>query len=389
MPPAAKELPAEPLAAATAGPRLVSLDALRGFSMFWLIGGSELFIAFAALFSPEAGNMADTLTTHRRWHGYLPWDLVMPLFLFMVGTSLPFAQAKRTELGVPLKTTYWRIARRVVVLWICGIVIQTKLLSPVDPPGVELYSNALQAIAIGYLVTSMALLHLPLSGQIALFAALTLGYWALMAFVPFGGHPAGTLLPTINLPRYIDDLLLGNYRRDHNFTWVLSSLGFAASVLLGSLSGHLLRGKQSAAHKTWALVALGLICLAVGWVWSYWLPLNRHLWTSSMILWSGGWSFLLLALFYWVIDVAGYKRWAFFLVVIGVNALLAYVLDQFFMIHILDRFFGQMSSNAAGGLTPNHPLLVHCKDLFRAVSELGLLWLLLWYFYRKRIFLRA
>ena len=124
--------------------------------------------------------------------------------------------------------------------------------------------------------------------------------------------------------------LLGGFRHDHSFTWVLTSLGFAATVLLGAMAGHLLRTHLSAARKLFWLVTIGLACMAVGWLWSYWLPLNRHLWTSSMVLWAGGFSFLLLALFYAVIDVAGFNRWAFPLVVIGANALLAYVLDPLF-----------------------------------------------------------
>ena len=287
MPPVAMKSSAVPSPALTPTPRLVSLDALRGFAMFWLIGGSELFLSIAEWISPTALANAEWVVTHRRWHGYLPWDLVMPLFLFVVGASLPYAQAKREAVGVPLKTTYLRILRRVFVLWMFGILIQAKLLSLKEGPGLELFSNALQAIAIGYLVTSVALLHLPLSGQIGLFAALTLGYWALLTWVPFGGHPAGTLEPTVNLPRYVDEFVLGPFRRARNFTWIVSSLGFAASVLLGSIAGHILRNKRSATRKIWTFVALGLACLAGGWVWSYWLPLNRHLWTSSMILWSG------------------------------------------------------------------------------------------------------
>ena len=196
--------------------------------------------------------------------------------------------------------------------------------------GMELYSNALQAIAVGYLVTSLALLHLRVRGQIGLFVALVLGYGALLMFVPFAGHPAGTLERTANLPRYIDELVLGNFRHDHSFTWVMTSLGFAATVLLGAMAGHLLRARLPAGRKLLWLVTIGLACMAGGWLWSYWLPLNRHLWTSSMILWAGGISFLLVALFYAVIDVAGIKRWAFPLVVIGANALLAYVLDPVF-----------------------------------------------------------
>jgi predicted acyltransferase len=355
--------------------RLVSLDALRGFAMFWLIGGREFSLAVIACLYPPLVDAFETQVTHPRWQGFVAWDLVMPMFLFVVGTSMPFAMAKRIEHGGSLRLTYWRIARRVAVLWILGIFAQTI---KYEPEGLELYSNSLQAIAVGYLVTSVALLHLRLRGQIILCVSLVLGYGALLMFVPFAGHAAGTLEPNANIARYVDELVLGGFRRHHTFTWVLTSLGFAATVLLGAMAGHLLRGRLPAGRKLLLLAAIGLGCMAGGWLWSYWLPLNRHLWTSSMILWAGGWSFLLVALFYAVIDVAGIKRWAFPLVVIGANALLAYVLDP---------VFERTSDILVLGLVK------HCTvpylNLFSSAIEIGLLWLVLWYLYRNRTFLRA
>ena len=176
----------------------------------------------------------------------------MPIFLFVVGTTLPLSLGKRVGQGQPLRPVYFRIVRRVAVLWACGMIIQYvrywKYWSqPVVP---EMYSNALQAIAIGYLVTSIALLHFSVRGQVALFVALLLGYWALLTFVPFGGYPAGTLLRNANFARYIDEKVLDVWRRDHDFTWVVSSLGFAASVLLGSFAGRILGGAIFSRPKT-------------------------------------------------------------------------------------------------------------------------------------------
>ena len=265
-----------------------------------------------------------------------------------------------------------------ILLWILGGIAQGSVLE-YQLHGLELYSNALQGIAVGYLVTSIALLHLRLPGQFVLFAVLVLGYWALLAFVPFAGHPAGTLERTINLPRYVDELVLGSFRRDHDFTWVLTGLGFSATVLLGAQAGHLLRTRLPARRKLLGLVAAGLAGVAAGWLWSYSLPLNRHLWTSSMIFWAGGWGFLLLALFYGVIDVAGIRQWAFPFVVIGANALLAYVFDQVF-----DR---TISDTLVLNLAKQWPSPY--GELLRSIAEVGVLWLILWYLYRNRTFLRA
>jgi predicted acyltransferase len=318
---------ASPSYARSASQRLVSLDVLRGFAMFWLIGGREFLLGVVGCLYPPWFDAFETQVTHPKWHGFVAWDLVMPVFLFVVGASMPFAMAKWRQCGEPLGPAYWRIARRVAVLWFLGTLTQA---SKPEAQGPELYSNALQAIAAGYLVTSLALLHLRVRGQVVLFFALLLGYAALLLFVPFPDHPAGTLQRTANLPRYVDEIVLGDFRCEHSFTWVVTSLGFAASVLLGAMAGHLLKMRQSSGWKLRGLVVIGAGCLASGWIWSYWLPLNRHLWTSSMVLWGGGVGFMVLAGLYAVVDVGGFRRWAFPLVIIGSNALLAYVLDPAF-----------------------------------------------------------
>lgn len=376
--PARRKYIKPPPTSAPPSQRVLSLDALRGFTMFWLIGGRELAIAAAACVSVPLGDAVETQLTHPRWQGFVAWDAIMPMFLFLVGASMPFAIGKRLQQGESMSSIYWRIARRVILLWILGMIAQKSLIK-YQIGGLELYSNALQAIAVGYLVTSIALLHLPVVGQIGLFAGLTLVYWGLLAFVPFAGHPAGTLEQTVNFPRYIDELILGSFRRGHDFTWIVTSLGFSATVLLGAMSGHILRGRLTAARKLLLLATVGLCCAAIGWLWSYSLPFNRHIWTPSMILWTGGLSFLLLALFYAAIDIMGIKAWAFFFVVIGANALFAYVFDQVFQRTMSDTLVANLANQLA---EPYNYLL-------SAIGEVALLWLILWYMYRNRTFLRA
>lgn len=346
--------------------------------MFWLIGGADLVVAIVRCLNPAWGDTVALETLHARWTAFAAWDMIGPLFLFVVGVAMPFALGKRVDQDQPLSATYWRIARRFAVLWVLGIIAQGSALR-YHIEGLELYSNTLQAIAVGYVVTSLALLHLRVRGQLILFAALLLGYWALLALVPFAGHAAGTLERNANFALYVDELVLGSFRRDHHFTWVITSLGFAATVLLGALAGQLLRTRRPAAAKLRMLVAIGAACLAVGWLWELVLPINRHIWTSSLVVWTGGWCFLLLALFYGVIDVAGIKRWAFPLVVIGANALLAYVFSE---------VYGRTVSNVLViNLARQLPAVY--GELVLAIAEVGILWLGLWYLYRNRTFLRA
>lgn len=377
-PPQRQAVLSPPASSAPPGQRLVSLDTLRGFAMFWIVGGRELVLAIVACLSPALVDAFETQMTHPVWEGFVAWDMIMPVFLFVVGTSMPFAFGKRIEQGVSLSRTYGRVFCRVALLWILGILAQGSLLR-YRLEGMELFSNTLQAIAVGYLVASMALLHLSLRAQIGLFVALTLGYWAVMRFVSFDGHPAGLLEREANFALYVDQLVLGRFRRDHSFTWIVTSLGFAATVVLGTMAGHLLRGRLPVRRKLVSLVGIGLVCMAAGWLWSYWVPLNRHLWTSSTILWTGGWGFLLVALFYGVIDVGGIKRWTLFFVVLGANALLAYVLS-----HVFDRTISDM---LVGELAKQWPEA--SGELLRAVASIAVLWTILWYLYRNRTFLRA
>jgi predicted acyltransferase len=293
--------------------------------------------------------------------------------------------SKRREAGQPLWPIYVRIFRRFVVLWLCGIFVQ-QVRYHVELPGFftrpELYSNTLQAIAVGYLVTALALLHLPIIAQIALFFVLLFGYWALLTFMPFPPYPAGHFEQTANLALYVDNCLFGDYRRDHAFTWGLTSIGFAASVLMGAMAGHIFRRPWSPNKKMLWLVSLGAISAWAGWEWSFWMPLNRHLWTSSMILWAGGWAFLSVALFYWVVDVAKIRWWTFPFIVLGLNALVAYVLDA-----VVDKL-SPFAARLVLGLRIDSPGggIINLLDAF---FEVGFVWLIVWLLYRNRISLRA
>ena len=363
--------------------RIMSIDALRGFDMFWIVGGDKVFLALVALFVFPIPAAVKEQMTHVPWEGFVAWGLIMPLFLFIVGAAMPFAFAKRVQPDRSKLAAYPRILVRVLVLWVFGMIVQGNLLA-YDPSNLYLFSNTLQTIAVGYLVASIALLHLPLIGQLGLTALLLVGYWLIMTLAAVPGHPAGMLEENVNFARYVDQVVLGQFHREAwNYTWVLSSMSFAATVLLGMHAGQVLRSTRSQAIKVIALVAIGLACLAVGWMWSTWFPINKRLFSSSMVLWAAGWSYLLLALFYLVIDVFGFRRWAFFFVVIGANAIAAYMLTQVpgfrrIWYEIIDVFIGNLP-----------PHLGSHHESIQQVGAFALLWLLLFYLYRKGSFLRV
>ena len=369
--------PLPPPAVSPPSQRVVALDFLRGFVMFWLIGGRHLVVSVVEVFSPGWGAALWEQLNHPEWAGFTLWDMVMPVFLFLVGASLPFSIGKRLEQGGSYSAAYRRIFRRFIVLWIMGVFSQNFF--DYDFPRLELFSNTLQGIAVGYAVTALALLHLNIKQQIVLCAGLLVGYWALLSFVPFGGYPAGTFEQKINLARWVDELVLGAHRRGNDYTWIVSSLGFAATVMIGAAAGHVLRAPFSINRKLLILIGAGAALVVGGWLWSHWLPLNRKLWTSSMVLWTGGWSCLLLAACYAIIDVAGHRRGTFFFAVIGANALLAYVIHQVYGRTVSDVLVENLASQWPEPYS----------ELLLAGTQVAVMWLILWHLYRQRVFLRA
>ncbi len=334
---------------------------------------------------------------HVRWEGFSTCDLIMPLFLFIVGAAMPFSFGKRTAEGQSKKQMYVRVIRRVLILWVFGMVAQGNLLD-FDLSKLYLFSNTLQAIAVGYLVASLALMYLPILGQLALACVLLVGFWLLMMLVPAPGCPAGTMQEKLNLARYVDDVILHGFcdrSPDYSYTWILSGLGFAGSVLLGVMSGHLLRTSWAAWKKTGGLLLAGGVCLLLGWIWAGgfgWLdawrfPIIKHLWTSSMVLWAAGWCYLLLAIFYLVVDVLGFRKWAFFFMVFGANSITAYMLAETVDFgHIANRFVGGITDHLDKweGPCPGPTWGAALTE----VAAFAILWLILLYMYRKRSFVR-
>jgi predicted acyltransferase len=370
--------------------RILAIDAVRGFDMFWIAGGGALLLSFVQLFGAPPAWLKDQLG-HPEWVGFSAWDMIMPLFLFIVGAAMPFSFATRVARGATKKDLYVKVCIRAAILFVLGLAAQGNLLA-YDLSKLHLFCNTLQAIACGYAIAAVVMLELRIIWQLLALVALLGGYWLLMMFVPFGGHPAGTLDPRANLALYIDEFVLGGFRDGTTYTWILSSLGFGATTLLGVFAGYVLRTDKEPKAKCIALIALGMVCLAIGWAWGfhesdYRFPIIKHIWTSTMVFWAGGWSYLLLALFYLCIDVIGWKRGAFFFVVIGANAIAVYMANSLFDFHRIGDIF-------VGGLVANLKEWTDggAEDLgafIRNVAAFATIWLLLLFLYAKRTFIRV
>jgi predicted acyltransferase len=361
-------------AATSAAPRLASIDALRGFDMFWITGGDALAIAIGKWLGLAwlVHHME-----HVEWEGFVFYDLIFPLFLFIVGVVLPFSLARYQ--GRP-SAVYGRIARRAALLLFLGWVNWGLLdldLANMRWPGV------LQRIGLVYFFAALLVLHLRLRSQIVVTAALLIGYWLLLLLVPAPGGQAGDLSMAGNLAGWLDrtylpgSLCCYTYGDNEGF---LSTIPSVATAMLGVFAGTWLRSSRSPSDKVQGLLVGGLLLLLGGYLWWPFFPVIKNLWTSSYVLLAGGWSVLLLALFYYVIDMRGYRRWAFFFVVIGVNAITIYVAQNIINFGQIARFFlggvASLTSPAAGGV-------------ILAAGTVMAGWLFLRFLFAKGVFLRV
>lgn len=355
--------------------RLESLDALRGFDMLWIAGAAEAVIAGARCFGDGTGGELARQLTHAGFGepGRF-YDLVMPLFLFMAGASMAFSGPWARPGARPDFARWKKVLRRTVVLWLLGMAVQGNLFG-YDFSNFHWFANTLQAIAAGGLVAELVATLPDGVSRLAAFVALPLAYWGLCEWMAPGAYDRDTAAAIL-----LDDRLFGLNRGDRAYGWVLPSLTFGATVLMGVYAGRLVRGARSAAFKTGALALAGAACLGLAYAWAPLHPINKHLWTGSFTLWSGGWCLLLLAAFYGVIDGLGWRRWAYPLRVVGANALLAYLLTNLFSLKPFgDKFVGGLHRWVAN---PN------AFELLREGAALGVLWLILWVCLRHRCFLK-
>ncbi len=371
--------------------RIVGIDALRGLDMLLLTGGAGILAGVLELAC--RGSMPPALAAqfrHADWgQPFTCWDLVMPLFLFIVGASMPFAFARYRERGGKRwwLGTSWRVLRRVALLFVLGMLVQGRLASAI-PQQMSLFCNTLQAIAMGYLLAAPFVMWGRVRGQLTACLSFMLLYWAALRFIPYGGHEGGRFLPGDNLAIYLDHLLQGHWQDGTPYSWILTSLSFGAITLMGVLGGQALRllpGWRSVA----TLGAAGLVSLGAALLLELDTPLIKHIFTTTMVLWSGGWCLLLLALFHLLFDVVGGRALAalaFPLRVIGCNAMLAYLLAECPGVGGHSLWWGiahPLLGGTAHALFPGHEALA-----FNILSY-ALFWLMLLWLYRNRAFLRV
>ncbi len=369
--------------------RLGSLDILRGFDLFVLVFFQPVFMTIVRntdIFLLEA---IATQFRHVQWEGFTFWDVIMPLFMFMAGASMPFAFKKYLTNG-SVASLYQRIIKRVILLFIFGMMAQGNLLE-LNPEKVYFYSNTLQAIAVGYLIAAILLIHLSLRWQIIVSSGLLILYWSLLTFIRVDGYGGGNFSPDYNLAEYVDRVVLGRFRDgssmteggldfgNYRYTWILSSLNFGVTVMTGVFAGMIMKSGMAKIKIIQWLAITGVLMIIAGQLWGLHMPIIKRIWTSSMTLYSSGICFLLMALFYYLVDYRDFGKYLNWLKFYGMNSILAYMLYMVVNFSSISHslFFGTEQ---------------YLGDFYAVLIRLSnalIVFFILWFMYRQKKFLRV
>lgn len=358
--------------------RLMSLDALRGFDMFWIVGASGLFVGLEkisdnAFFRAIVGQLE-----HVEWEGFAFYDLIFPLFVFMIGTSIVLSLSKSIQQD-GMGKTYLKIFRRSLLIYLLGLFYYGGISDGMDQIR---YVGVLQRLAISYCITALLFCHLKWKGLFITCWGILIGYWACLTFIPFPGSEEGRYTIDHNLTRYIDSIWLPGRR--WNGDWdpegLFSNLTAVASCIFGVLAGLLIQNsKFSDMKKVQTLWIGGIASLILGFVWGMQFPIIKNIWTSSYVLVAAGYSALLLGLFYWVIEVLQFRSWALPFVWIGMNPITIYMSANLLK-------YRELSLRLTGGEIQQS--LGRFGELVTALVAVGMVLALARYMYNRKIFLR-
>ncbi|MDQ3181491.1 MAG: DUF5009 domain-containing protein [Acidobacteriota bacterium] len=368
--------------------RLLSLDVFRGMTVAGMVLVNNPG-TWSAVYSP---------LEHAPWNGATPTDFIFPFFVFIVGIAIPLALGKRVEEGGITGDVYLKIFRRAAIIFALGLF---QMAFPFFDMAHLRIPGVLQRIAVCYLVTALVFLHTNWKQQTIIAAGCLLFYWAIMMLVPVpGATTAGDLSLEGNLAGYVDRLIIGQ-----NHIWtaskfydpegILSTIPAIATCLAGVLMGTWLKTKRDDLEKVSAMFFFGVVLTAVGWIWNFWFPINKALWTSSYVVYMAGLALCFLGFCYWLIDIKGYKKWTKPFVIFGSNALSLYFFSSIFA-----RIMNNITWKSPDGATANvqkwifetffSPLASpYNASLIYSISYIFLWLFLMWILYRKRIFIKV
>jgi predicted acyltransferase len=308
------------------------------------------------------------------WLSFTAWDIIMPLFLFTSGLSMPFSFGKYLGKGHNKGQLYRKVLKRFCLLFLLGWIAQGNLLD-LDLNTFHVYCNTLHAIAFGYLITAVIVLNVSkLKFQLTAGVALLLSYWALLTFIGDVHSETG------NIAAIVDKAVLGRFDDGGYYTWLLSSLGFGATVISGYFAGLILKRSDTQVQKLKTLSIVGVTLAVSGLLWTLQMPMIKPIWSPSMILLSSGLCFLLLALSFLLTDKMKLTGWLITgLRVLGLNSIAAYMLYESFNLQSVSHTLLHGFKQYIGAF---YPALV-------AAGAFAILWLILWFMYKHKIYLKV
>jgi predicted acyltransferase len=372
--------------------RLICLDIFRGLAVAGMI----------LVDNPGSDEKVYWPIAHAEWNGWTPADFIFPSFLFLVGVSMVFSFAKRREKGDSRRKIMVHVFVRSLLLIAVGLFVNASPFIGVDFHTLR-FEGVTQRIALCYVAAAILELWSDRRGQITAIAACLLGYWALLRFVPVPGlgvpgRDIPFMDPNQNLTAWLDRKLFMGHLFDgtRDPEGILSTIPAIATTLLGVLTGHWLRSRKTAATKVIAMLLAGICGMVAGEVWNIWFPINKNLWTSSFVLFSGGFALVFLALLYWMLEIKGWRgAWTIPILVLGANAIAGFVADSL----VYGPGYTFTVKHADGTTLSWHDAAQAKLVLFGAsppnaslIYSLGAVlfcWILLWLLWRKRVFLKV
>jgi predicted acyltransferase len=319
---------------------------------------------------------------HVPWHGFIFYDMIFPLFLFIAGISFPFSLAKRIANNDTRQSIYRHVLSRGLILVLLGILYNNGV--RFNPDGLR-YGSVLGRIGLAWMFAALIFMNTRLTWRIIWFWVILLGYWFLLMLFPARDLGSTDIYSMEgNLASYIDRILMPGrlYLKIHDPEGLFSTIPAIGTALLGMFTGEFMHSNKLAdkpLKKVLYLVVAAVILIVIGRIWNLEFPINKNIWTSSFVCYVGGLSLLFFAVFYLVIDVWNYKKWAFFFVIIGVNPITIYLVQRIVNFRSATRFF-------FGGFNEILPEAWH--PLIDGIGITTISWLFLYILWKKRIFLK-
>ncbi len=374
--------------------RLVSLDALRGFVMFWIMSGEHIIHALAKAAPIPVFVWMSSQLHHTEWEGITFYDMIFPIFLFVAGVSMPYSFEKKmsiagvnTPMELPArekKKIYLSMLKRTCILIFLGFIVNGLL--RFDGYDQTRFASVLGRIGLAWFFAGIIYLNFNLKKQIIWFIGILVGYYLAMKLIPVPGFGAGVLTKEGSLEGYIDRIFLPGrlHSKVYDPEGLFSTIPAVATALLGMFLGTFLKTKAnhfSTNKKILIMVASAIVLIGIGLLWNCDFPINKHLWSSSFVCFVGGCSILFFTFFYLTIDVLGFHKWAFPLILIGSNSILIYMASEGLV------NFGHTADFVFGGLIKFSPLI--WQPVFTTLSVTLIQLVLLYFLYKKKWFLKV